>query len=177
MNASRLTRFAPVSLLYTLWLTATLLAALSANYAQATENASGTAHASQNAIVPASNADIRQWYNDQVATIAVLDKQWQQQGINPEQRARRAYAIRHDARLKAREFMRDKAEVALLQARDQAKYGNPDGPDFDYLVAQNHKKGLHGDDAYLAIIGSAERTNTDVNKAFASSSGAQKAEK
>lgn len=173
MNVSRLTRFAPISLLYTLWLAAALLAALSANYAHAEQSASGMANASQNASVPVSNADIRQWYNDQVATIAVLDKQWQQQGLNPEQRARHAFAIRHDARLKAREFMRDKAEVILLQARDKAKYGNPDGPDFDYLVAQNRKKGMQGDDAYLEIIGSAERTNAEVNKAF----GSQKNEK
>lgn len=169
MNASRLTRLAPISLLYTLWLAAALLA----GFAHAEQSASGVVNASQSASVPASNADIRQWYNDQVATIPGLDKQWQQQGLNPEQRARRAFSIRHDARLKAREFMHDKTEVALLQARDKAKYGNPDGPDFDYLVAQNRKKGMQGDDAYLEIIGSAERTNAEVNKAF----GSQKTEK
>ncbi len=169
MNPARLMRFAPLSLLYTLWLATALLA----GSIQAGESASGVANASQSASVPASNAEIRQWYNDQVATIAVLDQQWQQQGLNPEQRARRAWAIRHDARLKAREFMRDKSEVALLQARDKAKYGNPDGPDFDFLVAQNRKKGAQGDEVYLQIIGSSERTNTEVNQSF----GAQKPEK
>lgn len=115
---------------------------------------------------PQSNSEIRQWYNDQVASIEGEDQKWQQAGLSAEQRARRAYQIRRAARLKAREFMQDKQEVALLQARDQDKYGHPDGPSFDYLVEQNRKKGLSGDAAYLAIIGSASNTNPDANKAF-----------
>lgn len=116
---------------------------------------------------PSGNSEIRQWYNEQVAGIEAEDKKWQQQGLSCEQRARRAYEIRHAARLKARQFMQDRDEVALLQARDKAKYGHPDGPTFDYLVEQNRSKGLRGDDIYLAIIGSATTTNADVNKAFA----------
>lgn len=116
---------------------------------------------------PSGNSEIRQWYNEQVAGIEAEDKKWQQQGLSCEQRARRAYSIRHAARLQARQFMQDRDEVALLQARDKAKYGHPDGPTFDYLVEQNRSKGLSGDEIYLAIIGSASTTNADVNKAFA----------
>jgi hypothetical protein len=118
------------------------------------------------AAIPHSNGEIRQWYNDQVATIDAEDQKWQQQGLTVEQRARHAYEIRHAARLKAREFMQDKGEVAQLQARDREKYGNPDGPTFDYLVEQNRKKGMSGDAAYLDIIGSSARTNAEFNKKF-----------
>ena len=123
------------------------------------------------ATTPTSNSEIRQWYNDQVATISAEDQKWQQQGLTPEQRARRAYEIRHAVRLKARGFMSSKTEVSMLQARDQEKYGNPDGPTFEYLVEQNRKKGMTGDAVYLAIIDSANRANAEVNKAYDSKSG------
>ena len=115
---------------------------------------------------PRTNAEIRQWYNDQVAVIPALDQQWRAQGLSAEERARRAYAIRHDARLKARAFMADPNEVADLQARDQAKYGNPDGPTFDQLVAQNQAKGLSGDAVFNAIVTSADQTNAGYNQQF-----------
>lgn len=165
---NRLNRWSnlPLLLLFNLFLLVPVL-----GNAAPGDNAAAGANAS--ASVPASNAEIRQWYNDQVATIGQLDQQWQKQGLTPEQRARNAYDIRHGARLKAREYMRDKSEVMQLQARDKEKYGNPDGPTFDYLVEQNRKKGLRGDNAYFEIIGSSERTNADVNKAY----GAQKPDK
>lgn len=116
--------------------------------------------------VPQTNGEIRQWYNDQVAVIPALDEQWLQRGVSAEERARRAHAIRHDARVKAREFMKDKSEVADLQKRDQEVYGNPDGPSFDYLVQKNRAKGLQGEAIYEAIIGSANRTNAKFNQQY-----------
>lgn len=113
---------------------------------------------------PRTNAEIRQWYNDRIAVIPLLDKQWQQQSLSAEERARRAHEIRHDARIQARAFMQNKQEVAVLQARDQEKYGNPDGPTFDQLVAQNREKGLQGDAVYDAIVGSANRTDAAYNR-------------
>ncbi len=59
--------------------------------------------------IPQTNAEIRQWYNDQVAQIPALDQAWQKQGLSPEQRARKAFEIRHQARIQAREYMQDKA--------------------------------------------------------------------
>lgn len=135
------------------------------------EGSASAKSASVAVATPSSNSEIRQWYNDQVTIIPTEDKKWQQQGLTPEQRARRAYEIRHGARLTAREFMSNKAEVSALQARDQEKYGNPDGPTFDYLVEQNRKKGMTGDAVYLAIIDSSDRTNAEVNKAYDSKSG------
>lgn len=122
--------------------------------------------AQQPATQPRSNAEIRQWYNDQVAVIPALDAQWRQQGLAAEERAHKAHQIRHDARLKARSFMADPTEVADLRARDQEKYGNPDGPDFDYLVARNREKGLVGDQVYEEIVGSSNRTDKTYNDKF-----------
>lgn len=112
---------------------------------------------------PRTNAEIRQWYNDRVAVIPLLDRQWQRQGLGAEERARRAYEIRHEARIQARAYMQNKQEVAVLRARDREKYGNPDGPTFDQLVAQNRGQGLDGDAAYEAIVGSANRTDAGYN--------------
>lgn len=152
----------PLLVLFNLFVSLALLQPAQGMAADAVAAASSGTQAS----IPVGNSEIRQWYNDQVATITTLDQQWQQQGLSAAQRARRAYDIRHNARLKAREYMRDKNEVTLLQARDKEKYGNPDGPTFEWLMEQNRKKGMSENDAYLAIIGSSERTNTEVNKAF-----------
>lgn len=116
--------------------------------------------------LPQTNAEIRQWYNDQVAPIPALDAQWIEQGLGAEERARRAQEIRHNARIQARAYMQDKNEVADLQKRDQEKYGNPDGPSFEYLVQKNREKGMQGDAVFEDIIGSANRTNAAYNARF-----------
>jgi hemophore-related protein len=116
--------------------------------------------------VPRTNAEIRQWYNDQVAVIPQLNEGWLQQGLSADERARLAADIRHSARLQARNFMQDKQEVADLQARDLEKYGNPDGPTFEQLVEKNIKDGLQGDAVYEAIISSSNRTSQEYNQKF-----------
>ena len=115
---------------------------------------------------PRTNEEIRKWYNRQVTTIPALNKQWVTQGLSAEERARKAQEIRHDARLKARGFMADKAEVKLLQNRDLKHYGNPDGPTFDYLVEKNRKKGLRGDAVYEDIVASSSRTDKGYNEKY-----------
>jgi hypothetical protein len=116
--------------------------------------------------LPKTNAEIRQWYNDQVAPITQLNEKWIKEGLSAEERAKRAYEIRHNARIKAREMMPNKEEVTQLQKRDMEKYGNPDGPTFDYLVQKNREAGLTGDAVYEAILNSSDRTNPEYNKKF-----------
>lgn len=159
MNHLRLIRLPVILLLSMFWL-------LSAQFSNAAATDTKQISASAAATTPVTNAEIRQWYNDQVAKIPEENDKWIQQGLSTERRARNAYEIRHHARLEARRFMRDKKEVALLQARDQEKYGNPDGPTFAQLVESSRKKGLSDEAAHQEIIGSANRTNEEYNKKF-----------
>ncbi|MDD5323564.1 MAG: hypothetical protein PHD43_23760 [Methylococcales bacterium] len=61
-------------------------------------------------------------------------------------------------------MMIDPEEVEILQGRDVAEYGNPDGPTFDFLVQEWRKAELKGNTIYGAIIEGARRTNTGVSK-------------
>lgn len=115
---------------------------------------------------PKTNEQIRQWYNDQVSVVPQLNEQWIKDGLSADIRAKKAYEIRHNARIKAREMMQNKEEVKLLQERDMKKYGNPDGPTFEYLVKQNRDNGLTGNDIYEAIVNSSERTNKEYNEKY-----------
>ena len=111
-----------------------------------------------------TNKEIRQWYLDEVSAIPRLDQQWLKQGIAVEERAIRAWQIRHDARIRAREMMEVPEEVELLRQRDIKFYGNPDGPSFEYLVRQAGSRGLQGDEIYQSIINSSSLTDEQINK-------------
>ncbi|MCP3141518.1 DUF1515 domain-containing protein [Pyxidicoccus xibeiensis] len=113
---------------------------------------------------PTTNSDIRKWYLEKVGTIPELDKKWAAQGVPMEERARRAVAIRHDARLEARKMMKNPLEVLMLRARDLFTYGNINGPSFNQLVKKAEDKGLRGDDVFKELIGSSNRTNQTVNQ-------------
>jgi hypothetical protein len=113
-----------------------------------------------------SNKDIRVRYLCDVAQIAPQDEQWRSEKLAIEARAKKAFEIRHNARKTARAMMQSATEVEALKARDQEKYGSPDGPTFEWLVEKAKGKGLSGDAIYQEIIESAQRTNVDVNKAL-----------
>ena len=113
-----------------------------------------------------TNQEIRRWYNQYVRRIEELNIQWELQGIVISDRARMAWEIRHNARLKARNMMLDKGEVELLRARDLQVYGTPAGPTFEYLIREAERLGLTGDNIYEWIIKGAQKTNIGVNKRF-----------
>jgi hypothetical protein len=113
-----------------------------------------------------TNEQIRVYYNQVVDTIGPADEGWKRDGIGAEERARRAFAIRRDARLTTRAMMSDPHEVDDLRRRDQEKYGNPDGPTFDQLVASGAQKGATGDALYEGIVKSAQHTDAKVNAFF-----------
>jgi hypothetical protein len=92
-----------------------------------------------------TNQEIRVYYNQVAASIGPANEEWKKQGLPAEERARRAFAIRHDARLTSRAMMASASEVEDLRRHDQEKYGNPDGPTFEQLVEQGKKKGAAGD--------------------------------
>lgn len=111
-----------------------------------------------------TNKEIRRWYIDYVSVIPRLDQAWLQDGIAVEERAMRAWQIRHAARLAAREMMEVPEEVELLRQRDIKFYGHPDGPSFEYLVRQAVARGLQGEEIYQSIINSSSLTDEEINK-------------
>jgi len=113
--------------------------------------------------IPKTDCDIRLWYNYQIVAVGVINEKWKQDGIDLETRAKKAYELRHEARVNARFMMQNKEAVKALQARDLDKYGNPDGPTFDYLLKKNTDKGLSLEEAYQSIIDSSSRTDTRYN--------------
>lgn len=114
--------------------------------------------------LPKTNCEIRIWYNYQVVAIGTLNDKWLSDGIDLKTRAERAYELRHNARVNARFMMQNPIEVKGLQARDLLKYGNPNGPTFEYLIKKNTDKGSSLDEAYQSIINSASRVSTVYNK-------------
>ncbi|MEO1262905.1 MAG: hypothetical protein AAFZ15_29120 [Bacteroidota bacterium] len=113
--------------------------------------------------IPKTNCEIRVWYNYQVVAISVLNKKWIADGLDLETRARKAYELRHAARVNARFMMQDKSEVEGLQTRDMNKYGNPDGPTFDYLLKKNTDKGMSVEEGYQSILDSSSRVSPVYN--------------
>ena len=113
--------------------------------------------------VPSSDCEIRKWYNYQVVAISVINKRWIENGIVLKERAKKAYTLRHHARINARFMMKDRDAVKILQKRDIKKYGNPDGPTFLHLVKKVHKKGFKGNEIYRQIIKSSSRTSPTYN--------------
>lgn len=113
---------------------------------------------------PLTNLEVREWYLKRVARIPELNKKWLAQKMPLKERAKAAWKVRHDARLKAREMMTNPEDVRNLQRRDIDLYGNPDGPTFDFLVEKLQNEGLEGNDVYKAIIEDSYHTNAGVNK-------------
>lgn len=113
--------------------------------------------------VPKTNCEIRLWYNFQIVAVGVINQKWEKDGIDLKTRAHKAYEMRHEARVNARYMMQNKDEVKTLQARDMKKYGNPDGPTFEYLLKKNTDNGLSLEAAYQSIIDSSSKTDTRYN--------------
>lgn len=113
-----------------------------------------------------NNKAIREWYLQQISLIPDLNESWIREGLKPEERARKAWGIRHEARLKARRMMEDPDEVEMLRRRDVRFYGNEEGPTFEYLVNQAEEVGLQGNAIYEFIIATSSKSNVDVNTAL-----------
>ncbi|MBK8259531.1 MAG: hypothetical protein IPK82_43595 [Polyangiaceae bacterium] len=113
-----------------------------------------------------SNKEIRAKYVCAAAAIGGLNEGWKKEGLSAEERAKRAFQTRHDARVISRAMMSDAAEVKALEDRDREKYGQPDGPTFDQLVKKAQEKGLSGDAVFEEIVASAQRTDAATNQAL-----------
>lgn len=110
-----------------------------------------------------TNVEIREHYLRLIGKVKSGDEKAKAEGVKAEERAKRAYTIRHDARMTCRAMMSDRREVEGLHERDQKKYGHADGPTFEQLVEHEKTKGLTGDAVYDAIVASSQRTDGAVN--------------
>lgn len=88
-----------------------------------------------------------------------LNDQLARQGVSAEERARQMCDLRNSVRTWGRDIMQNRADAALLAARDPNRT-------FDELVALQHARGLRGDAVYDAIIESSTRSRPEVNAAF-----------
>ena len=113
---------------------------------------------------PQTNQEIRQWYKEQLSKILELNEQWIKENVSLEERAYRAWKFRHDMRLEARRMMQNPLEVEFLRRRDIARYGTPDGPTFEFVIAEIEAEGLSGNDAFEAVIKGSYRTNAGIDK-------------
>ncbi len=120
-----------------------------------------------------TNDEVRDYYNDTARSIKAQNEEWKAAGMSAEDRARRTYAIRKNARLTGRAMMSDEAEVAALRKRDSSPehHGGagkvrPDGPTFDDLVEKARAKGFAGDDIYEEIIRTASTTDEATNATY-----------
>jgi hypothetical protein len=95
------------------------------------------------------------------------DAQWLAEGLSIEERARRAHAYRRRARFWARDQAVDAGDAAVLEVRDLAVHGNAEGPSFEELINRGLRKGKSLDAVYLGIIGSAQRSNAEVDAKYA----------
>lgn len=112
-----------------------------------------------------TDQEIRSYYLEITASIPSLNEGWKKSGLNAEKRAHLAYEIRHNARLTSRAMMADQDYVQNeLRPRDMQKYGNPDGPTFEWLVEKEAAGGLMGDARYEAIVTSSQRTDKATNQ-------------
>ena len=117
------------------------------------------------------NEEIRNQYNQQISEgISKLEADIKLQKRNPNMAdAKKAWEIRHQARLDARAKM-NPSEAKKLSNRDMKKYGHPDGPTFqqtlDKCKSELRAKGLNPNNTRRlsqAIIDSSKRTDHSYN--------------
>jgi len=117
--------------------------------------------------VALTNREVRETYLETVSSIPALNREWEAEGAPLKERARRAWEIRHRARIDARASMADQKEVEMLRQRDLAKYGNSDGPTFEQLLNRERDRGQTDEEAYEAILVSSTSTDEPTNRKFA----------
>jgi hypothetical protein len=112
-----------------------------------------------------TNAEIRNWYKNRVSEgTAKLEADIKRENRTANMSdAKKAYDIRHQARIEARSMMKP-SDALKLRARDMQKYGNPDGPSWKQTVEKYRYESRRKLSLAQSIIDSGKRTNKDWNK-------------
>jgi hypothetical protein len=101
---------------------------------------------------------VRVWYLLNAAQIREIDRDLRDQGVSPHQRAVRAYEHRRWARVVARSAMTTELRKHL-DDRDRDRYGQPDGPTFEQVIAHLSGKGVVHSELFEEVVRSASRTD------------------
>lgn len=115
---------------------------------------------------PWGDKQARRYYACEAVAIGARDVKWRAEERSAEERAHLAYETRRNARLITRVMMANRSSVEGLRERDREKYGNPDGPSFEYLMERARKNGLRGDEPFESIVRSAQRTDPERDRQF-----------
>ena len=110
-----------------------------------------------------TNAEVRLWYHQRVKDIGRLVRDLRQRGVAVREVAQLAWRLRRSAVQEARGQMGNADDVEVLRMRNLAKYADPDGPSFEYVVERARERRLTGDDVYEEVIRSALRTDPVTN--------------
>jgi RHS repeat-associated protein len=110
--------------------------------------------------------EVRANYDAGAEEIADTADSMQRQGKPLKEIAKTLSDMRRANRIAARQKMSSWLDVQMLEARDFAKYGDPDGPSFEWKISQAQSKGLTGDDVWKYIISSASRTDQATSERF-----------
>lgn len=100
-----------------------------------------------------SNVDARKWYLQQEAKIPGLIND---PALSIEQRARLAFELRNSYRTQARTLMADRTLAGRLMLEEP-------NLTWEQLIQKTMNKGFSGDDIYLQIIGSSQRSRPSIN--------------
>jgi hypothetical protein len=113
-----------------------------------------------------SDEQARRFYVCEAIGIGARDAVWRAEGRSAEERAHLAFETRRAARRTARQMMSNSSSVEELRERDRKKYGNPDGPTFEYLMERARANGLQGDARFESIVQSAQQTDPATDRRF-----------
>ena len=113
------------------------------------------------------NIVTRYWYHTFIAELGnmhkALERKIELKQLSWDEYAKLAFDMRHHARVYTRALMADQMAEALLERRDQMKYGNREGPTFEYLLEEQRKMHKTPEESDRAIVYSSIRTNIWAN--------------
>jgi hypothetical protein len=105
----------------------------------------------------------RRWYKEYINTgIEFVKNNYGGQSL--ENQAKLAFAVRHGARVEARDLMDNSLTWCIAHVRDLASYGNVDGPSFNSLIDQHRKNGLSSEQAFQKVLETSTKTNQLVDE-------------
>lgn len=109
-----------------------------------------------------SKAEARLWYHLFINQGEQIIKSLEAD-TSMELQAKFGYAIRHIARMEARDRLQDLGYLVEIRYRDADKYKNPNGPTFKSLLLKYKSESVQGDKLYETLLKASRRTDEATN--------------